>query len=237
MATFVLVPGAWHGGWCYRHVTRGLRAGGHDVYPLTLTGLGDRLHLAAREVNLDTHVQDVVAAVTSEEIEDAVLVGHSYGGMVITGVAEQLADRFRTIVYLDAFVPESGHSLASSAPPERHEQRVRTAREQGDGWRIPCPEPGFWGIDDTDVAAWLKRRLCDHPLATFEQVLIHTNPWERIGKRIFIVASENEGAPFIGIAERLRNDPSWEVHEFGCGHEIMIDMPGELVDLLVTLAD
>lgn len=237
MATFVLVPGAWHGGWCYRDVTRGLRAGGHDVYPLTLTGLGDRLHLAAREVNLDTHVQDVVAAVISEEIEDAVLVGHSYGGMVITGVAEQLADRFRTIVYLDAFVPESGHSLASSAPPERHEQRVRTAREQGDGWRIPCPEPGFWGIDDPDVAAWLKRRLCDHPLATFEQVLIHTNPWERIDKRIFIVATENEGAPFIGIAERLRNDPSWEVHEFGCGHEIMIDMPGELVDLLVTLAD
>ena len=148
MATFVLVPGAWHGGWCYRDVTRGLRAGGHDVHPLTLTGLGDRRHLATREVNLDTHVQDVVAAVTAEEIEDAVLVGHSYGGMVITGAAEQLAGRFRAIVYLDAFVPESGRSLANSAPPERHQQRVRIAREQGDGWRIPSPDPGFWGIDD-----------------------------------------------------------------------------------------
>ena len=119
MANFVLVHGAWHGGWCWVRVARILRDAGHEVFTPTLTGLGERVHLASADISLDTHVADVLGVLESEELEDVVLCGHSYGGMVVTGVAAQAAKRIDTLVYLDAFVPEDGQSVFELMGPER----------------------------------------------------------------------------------------------------------------------
>ena len=137
MTTFVLVHGAWHGGWCWSRVARRLRAAGHEVHTPTLTGLGDRSHLMSRSVNLQTHVQDVANLLHWEELNDIVLCGHSYGGMVITGVANRLAKRIKSLVYLDAFVPENGQAVLDFMPADRVEQFYESVREKGAGWLIP----------------------------------------------------------------------------------------------------
>ena len=150
MTTFVLVHGAWHGGWCYKRVARLLRQAGHEVYTPTLTGLGERAHLINRAIDLDTHVQDIVGVICCEELSDVVLCGHSYGGMVITGVAEQIAAKIRSLVYLDAFVPENGKSLMDYLPAQqsgqmRDDVRAERRRLQGlahSGGRFCCQRPG-----------------------------------------------------------------------------------------------
>src|SRR5947208_7876814 len=135
--TFVLVHGAWHGGWCWIKVTRLLTDAAHVVHTPTLTGLGERAHLARPEIDLEAHIQDIVAVLEAEELRNVVLVGHSYAGMVITGVAARVPNRIASLVYLDAFVPEAGRSLLSYQPPERAEAMRSAATREGEGWRIP----------------------------------------------------------------------------------------------------
>ena len=135
--TFVLVHGAWHGTWCWKRVRRALQAGGHDVFSVALTGLADRAHLLTPQVNLDTHITDVVNLIQSEELSDVVLCGHSYGGCVISGVADRIPDRIGALVYLDAFVLANGQSLHDTLPPEARAMQVDGAREMGDGWKVP----------------------------------------------------------------------------------------------------
>src|SRR5438874_4002154 len=135
--TFVLVHGAWHGGWCWIKVTRLLTDAAHVVYTPTLTGLGERGHLARPEIDLEAHIQDIVAVLEAEELRNVVLVGHSYAGMVITGVAGRVPNRIASLVYLDAFVPESGRSLLSYQAPERAEAIRSSAEGEGEGWRFP----------------------------------------------------------------------------------------------------
>ena len=132
MATFVLVTGAWHGAWCWKRVRKALAAEGHEVFTPTLTGLGDRSHLLSKEVDLETHIKDVINLIRWEELNEVVLVGHSYGGMVITGVADRIGDRISSLVYLDAFVPENGQSLHAALPPDQRQAQLDSAAE---GWR------------------------------------------------------------------------------------------------------
>src|SRR5262249_14497470 len=136
MITYVLVHGAWHGGWCWKKVTPLLRASGYAVFTPTLTGLGERSHLLSPEVSLHTHIQDVVAVVEYEDLREVMLVGHSYGGMVITGVAERVPARLSQLVYLDAFVPEHGQALLDLHSPDERARFQELARTQGEGWRI-----------------------------------------------------------------------------------------------------
>jgi pimeloyl-ACP methyl ester carboxylesterase len=144
MTTFVLVHGAWHGGWYYKQVARLLRQAGHEVYTPTLTGLGERAHLMNRTIDLDTHVQDIVGVIRCEELSDVVLCGHSYGGMVIAGVAEQVAAKIRSLVYLDAFVPENGKSLFDYLPAEQSGQMRTDAAQNGEGYKVtPIPAAAF----------------------------------------------------------------------------------------------
>src|SRR5712691_11049526 len=165
--TFVLVHGAWHGGWCWIKTTRLLTDAAHIVYTPTLTGLGDRAHLARPEIDLDTHVQDVVAVLEAEDLKNVVLVGHSYGGMVISGVAARTRTRIARLVYLDAFVPDAGQSIFSLMRPERADE-FRKAATDADGWRIPAPPPERFGITSQRDTEWAQRRLVAHPLRTFE---------------------------------------------------------------------
>ena len=141
MSTFVLVHGAWHGSWCWKRVRRALQARGHEVFTPTLTGVGERSHLLAPQVDLDTHINDVVNCVKWEELSDVVLCGHSYGGCVIRGAADRIADRIGALVYLDAFVPETGRSLHDTLPQKTRDGQVDLAKAAGEGWKLPPIRP------------------------------------------------------------------------------------------------
>src|SRR5205809_2952479 len=137
MTSFVLIHGAWHGSWCWKRVRRLLQAQGHDVFTPTLTGVGERSHLLSRDVNLETHILDIVNLIRWEELSDIVLCGHSYGGCVISGVADRIPDRIRALVYLDAFVPENGENLGQHVPGPLFNQLLEGVTKVGDGWKVP----------------------------------------------------------------------------------------------------
>jgi pimeloyl-ACP methyl ester carboxylesterase len=177
MATFVLVHGGGHGGWCYQPVARVLRAAGHDVYAPTLTGLGERSHLVRADIDLDMHIRDITAVLYYEDLSDVVLVGHSYGGMVITGAADRAADRVGRLVYLDAATPVNGQSLLDVAGPII--EATRPLGQVVDGTELVLlPGPGagaFYGVNDPDALAWMDERLTGHPWQCFAQPLELTN--------------------------------------------------------------
>lgn len=225
--------GAWHGGWCYRDVARLLRAAGHEVFTPTLTGLGERSHLRGHPINLETHVQDIANVLLWEDLHNVVLAGHSYGGMVVTGVADRLAERISALVYLDAFVPErSGDSLFSLSGPSVIET-FKTAAP--DGLSIaPLPAAAFAVVEDK--RAWVDQKCVNHPVATTLQGLKLSGRYSSVPRKHYVIATGWGDAPFRATAERLGKDASWQVHELPCGHDLMIDMPGETARLLAGLA-
>src|SRR5215475_12553183 len=192
MTTFVLVHGAWHGGWCYKRVARLLRQAGHEVYTPTLTGLGEHAHLMNREIDLDTHVKDIVGVIRYEELSDVVLCGHSYGGMVITGVAEQLAAKMRSLVYLDAFVPENGKSVFDYLPSEQSEQMRDDAARNGEGYKIMPISAAAFSVNAQD-AAWVDAMCVKQPLATLEQKLKVSG--RQVPNRVYPLAAGWEPSP------------------------------------------
>ena len=236
MATFVLVHGAWHGGWCHRHVAKLLRQAGHDVFSPTLTGLGERAHLANLSIGLSTHVEDVVNVIACEELDDVILCGHSYGGMVITGVADRLPDKLKALMYLDAFVPESGKALWDYISDAEKSFFVSGAAGLGGGLTAPIPATAFACTDP----AWADRRCVPHPIASFLEALTLRNPTFP-GPKSYVYATGWGQAgpiltPFRQFYERYRNDSRWAVHKVGAGHDVMIDDPEGLARLLSALA-
>jgi len=232
MASFVLVHGAWHGGWCWVRVARLLRDAAHEVYTPTLTGLGERAHLASPQIDLETHVQDVVGVLEADELRQVVLVGHSYAGMVISGVAARAASRLSHLVYLDAFVPEPGRTLLDYLGPRADAVR-ESARTAGDGWRVPPFPPERFGVTSQRDREWLQRRLVPQPLASFEQPLAAAGG-ERLKRAYVYCASPAMGA-FDQFAERLREDRKWQYHEIKTGHDAMVTAPGEVAKFLLGL--
>src|SRR5437016_6152844 len=168
MTSFVLTHGAWHGSWCWKRVRRLLQAQGHDVFTPTLTGVGERSHLLSRDVNLETHILDVVNLIRWEELSDVVLCGHSYGGCVISGVADRMPDRIRSLVYLDAFVLEDGENLAQHVPEIQYQRLGEGAKNVGEGWMVP-PIPGEVFKVNTEDLEWVNRQCTMHPKACFQQ--------------------------------------------------------------------
>ncbi|MEU0939643.1 MULTISPECIES: alpha/beta hydrolase family protein [unclassified Embleya] len=222
MTTFVLVPGAWHGAWTFQPLARRLREHGHDAYPLTLTGVGDRKHLLAASVNLDTHIRDVLNLLADEQITDAVLVGHSYGGMVITGAADRAPDRVRGLVYVDALVPGDGESCWSLVNDREREWYLRGVGRDG----YSCePLPFF------------DARATPHPLASLMQVVRLEGGLDRFERRDFVYATGWDGAsPFDEVRRRLAEDPTWHVHPVSSGHNVMRDAPDDLLKILLDAA-
>ncbi len=233
MATFVLVHGAWHGGWCYKRVARLLRQAGHEVHTPTLTGLGERAHLMNRTIDLGTHVQDIVGVIRWEELSDVVLCGHSYGGMVVTGVAEQIAAKIRSLVYLDAFVPENGKSLFDYLPAEQSEQMRTDAAQNGEGYMVtPIPAARF-AVNAAD-AAWVDAMCVKQPLATFEQNLALGG--RQVPKRVYMLATGWGPSPFQQFGARFQGDRGWQFVSFACGHDVMVDRPQDLAAALIAAA-
>ncbi len=168
MAPFVLVHGGRHGGWCWRRVATRLRDAGHEVYAPTLTGSGERAHLLTPQVGLDTHVRDLVAIFEYEDITGAVLVAHSYGGMVACGAMEKVADRVRSLVLLDAHLPRKGESVFDLNGPERAGAMIALADESGEGWYIPPADARRYGVTDPADRAWVNARMTAQPLKTYQ---------------------------------------------------------------------
>jgi pimeloyl-ACP methyl ester carboxylesterase len=219
---YVLVHGAWHGGWCYRRVADLLRAQGHRVYTPTLTGLGERSHLLDERVNLTTHIMDVVNLVRWEELDSIVLCGHSYGGLVITGVADRIADRIATLVYLDAFVPENGQAM-----------RDLTHRQLPDAPTMPPVSAAAFEVNEKD-RAWVDRQCTPHPLAAMNEKIALTGAWRGVKRKLYIRAISYASPPFDATYRRLETDPAWSMHGLPCGHDVMVDMPKELAALLLA---
>jgi len=218
VTTFVLVPGMCHGGWCFAELTEQLRAHGHHVHPLTLTGLSERGHLR-HGVNLETHLQDVTTLLTVEDIRDAVLVGHSYGGMVITGVADRMPDRVDSLVYLDAVVPADGDSCWTLVT-DRERQWYANVDETGHATR---PLPFF------------DPRATAHPIASLLQPLRLTGDLSRIRRRDYVYAAGwADESPFTVFYQRFRDDPLWTTHALDSGHNLMRDAPEDLLKILLT---
>jgi pimeloyl-ACP methyl ester carboxylesterase len=236
MTTYLLVHGAWHGGWCWKRVARLLRAAGHEVFAPTLTGLGEREHLLSADIGLDTHVNDVLGVLKYEDLLDVVLVGHSYGGMVIAGAAEMGPERIAHLVYLDAFVPGDGQSLVSFQPPEVLAKFKENTRTKGDGYKLPSFPAEAFGVTNEEDLAWVRPRLNPHPFKTKLDAVHLSNPKAAAIPKTYIHCSNRAGGPFVQFAERFSKDKAWRYREIFTGHDAMITEPEKLADLLLELA-
>ena len=236
MATYVLVHGAWHGGWCWRRTSDILRAAGHRVFEPTLSGVGARAREATPSIGVYAHAADVAGLVEMEEIDDIILVGHSYGGMVVTAAAEEIAARVETIVYLDAFVPKDGEALVTHLPPDRVQGMIAGAMEEGDGWRVPAPHPSYFGVKKQEDIDWIVRRCTPQSLLTFMQPVRSAAPAQSIARKVYIRAEGHPGLTFAPFGEMAKATPGWDYRAVACGHEAMIEMPQELAGILQDLA-
>jgi len=233
MATFVLVHGAWHGGWCWKRVRKALQAKGHDVFTPTLTGVADRSHLASPQVDLETHIADVVNLIRWEELDDFVLCGHSYSGCVITGVADRLPERIRALVYLDAFVLEDGQSLHDALPQSARAAQVDGANSSGNGWRVPPIPAAYFNVNEAD-RAWVDAQCTAQSLACFEQRL--TLRGQMAPERVtHVLATGYRQSPFAPFHE-LAKKKGWRTATIDCGHDVMLDRPDDLVRILLEAA-
>ncbi len=238
MSQFVLVHGAWHGGWCWSRVLRILRQAGHDAHAVTLTGLGERAHLLSAEIRLDTHIEDVVGLIRCEELEGVVLVGHSYAGMVITGVADRLQrqspGRLRHLVYLDAMTPRPGESWSSRHTPEVRDARLTEAHRSG-GIAIPPPDASVFGVGGEDCA-WVARHLTPHPFGTYQDPLDFDADRVADLPRTFIDCTSPAFPTIEPMRRQVREEPGWRVVELETGHDAMVIAPEALTALLLDCA-
>ena len=246
MAPYVLVGGAWLGGWCWQPVARRLRESGHDVYPVTLTGLGEREHLAGPEVDLETHIKDVVNLVEFEDLRDIILLGHSYAGLVVTGAADRIPGRISELVYLDTGPIPDGTALIDLYPPEGRRHIESQVEELGDGWRFPMPPPeelasmgSLEGLDE-DLLELLRSRAVPQPFGTYTQPLRLENPAREQLSKVAILCSFSldEVQEMIDSDEPVFRElvgPTWRFVELPTGHWPMFSRPEALADLLLDL--
>ena len=231
MSTFVLVHGAWHGGWCWTSTATALRQLGHEVHTPTLTGLGERSHLLHKDISSDDHVTDIVNVLKWRELQDVVLVGHSYGGTIITGVAGQMPEAVGALVYLDAFVPEvSNEAILETANPVR----MAAFQKQIDAGAIALePDDAIdnW-TDDAGVKAWLVRQCTPQPKGTFQQGVSLTGREADVSRRHYILAGRNKPSPFWGQYKRVRELSGWTSETIATLHDAMIEAPDDLAKRL-----
>ncbi|GAB5480408.1 MAG: alpha/beta hydrolase [Parasphingorhabdus sp.] len=237
--TFVLIHGAWHGGWCWRDVRSQLEALGHRVFTPTLTGLAERAHLLSADIGLDTHITDITSLIGYYDLNDIVLVGHSYGGMVITGVADAMKDRISEIIYLDAAMPNAGETMITQGPersPAVVEQTRKTLESLApDGIAMAAFPPDILGIPkDHPGYEWVAQKLTPHPLKTWLDPIQLENGGSLDLKRSYIhcTAPVLPNSSFPYHAAQVQTDPSWTYHALPTGHDAMITAPGELVAIL-----
>ena len=230
--TFILVHGAWHGGWAWRHVVDRLRARGRIVFAPTLTGLGERAHLLRPGIDLSLHIADVLGVIKYERLRNFVLVGHSYGGCVISGIAEAVPDAVHAMVFVDAFIPDKGDSTLDLVQPAVQEV-IRGALARGE-ITVPVRDAAAFKVNEKD-RAWVDSLATPQPIATMTEKLMLTGARERIAKKTYIRASGYPNVSFEKAHARTKADPSWRTYEVPCGHDVMIDEPEHLTEILIEV--
>lgn len=228
MATFVLVHGAWHGAWCWRRVARLLVRDGHEVFAPTLTGLGERSHLCRPDTGLDTHILDVVNEMKWQGLTDVVLVGHSYGGMVISGVAEAMEHAIASFVMLDAFFPESGQALIDLGAPAVRDGLL-AARRDG-ATTVPPRSAAMFNVNEKD-RDWVDAQCTPQPIGCMLGKVTLSGARERIARKSYIRAGAYPNPPFDAALEKARAR-GWRTYEVACGHDVMLDAPERLAEIL-----
>ena len=238
MSALVLIHGAWHGAWCWRRVLPGLRAAGHGAHAVTLTGVGERAHLLRPDLRLRDHIADVLGLIDAEELgDDLVLVGHSYGGLVMTGVADALLARGlkpRHLVYVDAVTPHPGESWSSQHAPETVRARLEAAAQRPGG-AMPPPDAAVFGLDGAD-RDWVNRRQTPQPAGVYQDRLDFDAARIATLPRTFIDCTAPALPTIAVMRERVRREPGWQVLELATGHDPMISAPEALVKLLLDCA-
>lgn len=242
MANFVLVHGAWHGGWCWQRVTLALQQQGHRVHAVTLTGLGERAHLLAPAITLDTHIDDVISAIEVEELHDVILAVHSYAGMIGTAVADRLGKHLKHLVYVDAVVPKPGESWSSTQSAATQQQRL-SAAQASTRFSFPPPDPEVFGLHDADHA-WVKRRQTPHPGNTYQAPLDFDIKRVAAIPRTFVNCTQPALATVEPSRLRVKDAKFWDgawlpnskIVELKTGHDPMISEPAALTKILIDCA-
>ena len=235
--TFVLVHGAWHGGWCWSRVADRLRASGHRVFTPTQTGLGERKHLLSKDITLDTFTADIVNVIEAEELEDVVLVGHSFGGNAISGVADRMRERIRHLVYLDSLVVEGGKAPFDNLAAEVVAARRKAADESSGGVSLPNPPPSVFGVLDAADAEWVKRRLTPHPLSTYISKLNIKEPVGNHLPRTYVHCTNPSYAALQASRDWVKAQAGWRWAVIATGHDAMVSAPDELTRLLIGVSN
>ena len=242
MANFVLVHGAWHGGWCWQRVTSLLQQQGHRVHAVTLTGLGERAHLLSPAITLDTHIDDVVSAIEVEELHDVVLAVHSYAGMIGTAVADRIGKHLKHLVYVDAVIPKPGESWSSTQSAATQQQRL-SAAQASTRFSFPPPDPEVFGLIDADHA-WVKRRQTPHPGNTYQAPLSFDVKRVAAIARTFVNCTQPALATIEPSRLRAKDPKFWDgawlpnskIVEIKTGHDPMISEPAALAKILLDCA-
>jgi pimeloyl-ACP methyl ester carboxylesterase len=227
---FVLVHGAWHGGWCWSRVAALLRARGHRVFTPTQTGLGERAHLMSRDITFETFTQDVAGVLEAEELEDVVLVGHSFGGIAISGLVDRMPERVRRLVYLDARILENGQSPMDGSPLA--EERRRVAEAASGGLFLPAPAPAAFGVPEGPDADWLRRRMTPHPFSVFCSTLSLAGPVGNGRPCTYLFCNDPVYAPLEQSRRWAQGRPGWQWAEIATGHDAMVTAPAALARML-----
>jgi pimeloyl-ACP methyl ester carboxylesterase len=230
---FVLVHGAWHGGWCWRRVANSLSAAGHVVFTPTLTGLGERAHLVRPGITIDDGATDVVNVIKAEELEDVILVGHSYGGGPVSLVADRIPEALKHLVYLDATILFDGQSLFSTLHPTVVAERLKLAEESSGGLTIPPPAPGVFGVTDPRDAEWLRRRLTPQPVDCYRTPIRLNHPPGNGVKKTYISCTHPLYKPTRPAHDWAKSHKDWRYIELPCGHDAMVICPDALVEILM----
>jgi pimeloyl-ACP methyl ester carboxylesterase len=217
--TFVLVHGAFHGGWCWRRVSDMLEKKGHKVFAPSLTGLGACSHLMSKDVNITTHVTDIANLIKWENLSDVVLVGHSY--------------KLASIVFLDAFLPDNGDTLVDKASPQ-FQQVIAAALARGDV-SLKAPPATAFGVNEKD-RAWVESKCTPHPMGTFHEKAIYTGGRDKVAKKTYIRATTYANPSFVAALAKTKANPAWKTYELNTGHDVMVDSPERLTEILLEVA-
>jgi hypothetical protein len=231
--TFVLVHGAWHGGWCWRRVADLLAAKGHKVFTPTLTGLADRSHLLSKEVILDTHIADIAGLFKWEDIKDVCFVVHSYGGWPGSGALEQIGDRVSSIVWVDAFKPENGQRGVDYSS-EFSRKALEAAVAKGEPGRAAPPAAAFH-VNEKDLA-WVDSKTTQQPNGVALQPIKLTGARDKVAKKTYIRATTYANPSFVAALAKTKADPAWKTYELDTGHDVMVDSPERLTEILLEVA-
>jgi pimeloyl-ACP methyl ester carboxylesterase len=234
--TFVLVHGAWHGGWCWRRVIAILRAAGHVVFAPTFTGFGERVHLIRPDLTIEDFATDIVNVIRAEELSDIILVGHSFGGNVVSVIADRMPDRLRQLIYIDTLLLNNGESGFSKLDPATVAQRIELAEMTSGGITIPPPSPEAFGVTDPADAEWLRRQLTPLPLNCYQAPIQLKHPVGNGVSKTYIACSNPIYRPAVPTHEWVKSQTDCRYLELSTGHDAMVISPAGLTEMLIRCA-